>query len=360
MASIMTHSLGGQVASQAIVTRPHIDNSFGYPCLFNLVVYCQDVDRMAYFQQLIQTTIAYFPCCIALIYRCERQNTPIASTTFLSSTPEDSSPKCEQLLIQASGKDLYQVPFLVLPFIQSDLPLFLIWDCDPTADQAILPALQAHANRLIFDSETIDHLQRFSHHLLAYMQTHTHDIVDLNWTRIGGWREIIGKIFDTQERVEQLRSAREICITYNALENRFFHHSQTQAIYLQAWLAAQLDWPHRFLGTSHGKSEVGYGHDLIVTLQPAKIEERSPGSIFSLEVIQANGQTVAARRNPGSQQVTVEASSDKSCTLPFTLNLRGTQLSYAVLKEILYLYGSEHYRRMLHILKSQDWNREHE
>lgn len=332
------------------------------PCLFNLIAYCQNEERLEYVERLIQNTIAYFPCRIALIQRHLKATEPPITTqrSFIQSSRLNSSFACEQLFIEVDAHTAHQVPFFLFPFIQSDLPLFLIWDCDPTKERDILPSLQHHASRLIFDSETIDHLQHFSDRFLPYSQLHDYEIVDLNWTRIGGWREVIGKIFDTEERLQELAAAQSIRLTYNALESRFFHHSQTQAIYLQSWLASQLGWNYRSLKSDKGRSEIFYhaeGKEIQVFLEPANIGERAPGSIASLELLSTSGKRVLVTRKPGTQQVNVETSSDKACTLPYYLNLRGTQPTYTFLKEILYLKGSEHYKRMLKMLKHQDWNR---
>lgn len=330
--------------------------------LFNLVVFCKNPDRVDYFRQFILAIIKHFPCRVAFIQQTEDGNEEISAEAGSIVPVQSENPiSCDQLLIQAKPGQLFRVPFLVLPFILADLPLLLVWDCDPTSEQEILPKLQPYANRLIFDSETIDHLQHFSHRFLAYVTSGWLDMVDLNWSRIGGWREVMTKIFDTEDRILHLRQAHELRITYNATENRFFHHSQTQAIYLQAWLAAQLGWHFCSLGGSQGTSEVRYKTHIgttTVILQPSRLENGTPGAIFSIELLSPGGIQVLATRKPGTQQVTVHASSDVSCTLPYTLNLRGSQFNYAFLKETLYLYGSQHYRHMVHMLKQQEWTRE--
>lgn len=355
MATSMTDSPKGDKPAAADLARAKA-------CLFNLVVYCQDPDRVDYFHALIQNTVDHFPCRIVLIRHVDGQASEEISSqiTLIQPSKRGNTNVCEQLTITATTQGLYRVPFLVLPYLLSDLPLFLIWDCDPANEVNILPTLQANASRLIFDSETIDNLQRFSQRILTYADVHHRDIVDLNWVRLAGWREIFAKIFDTEERVQQLREAKELRIVYNALENRFFHHSQTQAIYLQAWLAAQLGWQFQSLGASKAQSEVRYRTakgNVLVTLEPKKIDDRAPGSIFSIALYDAHGASYVATRKPQTQQVVVEAATDETCTLPYMLNLRGTQLTYAFLKETLYQYTSHHYRDMLHVLQHQDWNR---
>lgn len=357
MASAITQP--ATLATTGILPREEISRTKA--CLFNLVVFCQDADRMDYFRDLIQATVDSFPCRITLIRHLEGQpgESIETQTALVQPTKRGNANLCDQLLIQATTQSLYRVPFLVLPYLLADLPLFLIWDCDPAGETQILPTLRAHASRLIFDSETIDNLQRFSQRILTYADA-DRDLVDLNWTRLGGWREIFSKIFDTEERINQLRNASSLRIAYNALENRFFHHSQTQAIYLQAWLAAQLGWRFHSLGAGKHQSSVRYQTsqgDILVTLEPKKIEDRAPGSVFSISVSNNNGVSYVASRKPNTQQVRVEAATDEACTLPYLLNLRGTQLTYPFLKEALYLYGSQHYRHMLQMLQQQDWNR---
>lgn len=358
MASFMNSLLGGKVKDSK---GQQPDDTRVSACLFNLVVYCQDPDRLEYLQKLVMAIIEHFPCRITLIFGSQGQGADsiVSKTTVIKADKGVGTP-CDQLLIESTPAYLYRVPFLIWPFLLPDLPLFLIWDCDPTAETEILPQLQRYASRLIFDSETVDNLQHFSQRLLAYADANKRDLVDLNWTRIGGWRDVLSRIFDTESRIHDLRSASSLTICYNALENRYFHHNQTQAIYLQAWLAAQLGWKHAALSMEKGRSEVTYRHGkgvVKITLQPQTFEERAPGSIFSIEVEGAGHHHLLVKRQPNSNLAVIESSSDETCELPFTLNLRGTQLTYSFLKEALYLYGSEHYRYMLHLLKQQDWNR---
>lgn len=350
MAALMTQD--------ALKTKKTTESVQTQACLFNLVIYCPEPSRIGYFQQLIQAIAEHFPCRITLIQGSADSHDIETSRSLISSSSNTIS---DQLLIKASREKLDRAPFFVLPYLLPDLPLFLVWDCDPTGEQKILPALRSYASRLIFDSETIDNLQLFGQRLLTYTEADVRDIVDLNWTRIGGWREILSKIFDTRERIQQLNSAIEISITYNALENMFFHHSQTQAIYLQAWLASCLGWNYQDLRRESEKSQITYrhgSHEIRVNLQPKTVDERGPGTVFSFEVKSQKEVRVFVMRKPKTQQVELETSSAESCELPCTLNLRGAQLTYPFLKEVLYLYGSPHYRKMLHILRQQDWNRE--
>ena len=90
-----------------------------------------------------------------------------------------------------------QIPFPVLPYLLPDLPVVLIWGQDPTAEQEILPHLLSVSNRLVYDSECAENLQRFSNRILAQSDASRTDLIDLNWVRMKGWRDAFDEVFDT-------------------------------------------------------------------------------------------------------------------------------------------------------------------
>src|SRR5690606_30682390 len=132
-----------------------------------------------------------------------------------------------------------KVPFVLLPHILPDLPIYVIWSEDPSESSTLFSQLQLLATRFIFDSESIKDLSTFAHTLLNFEKTFHCDIADLNWARIENWRLLIGSTFHSEERLNTLKQATEIQIVYNTRETATYH-TQFQPLYLQGWLATQL------------------------------------------------------------------------------------------------------------------------
>jgi len=102
---------------------------------------------------------------------------------------------------------------MVLPHLIADLPVFLLWGQDPTADLTVLPKLEGLADRLIFDSEAVDDLPRFASRLLAKASD---GFVDMNWARLSPWRQTLAHPFNNALDIAQLREAETVEIVFTA------------------------------------------------------------------------------------------------------------------------------------------------
>ena len=350
------------------------------PCLFNGVVYCQQKERVGYCLDLMHTMAGYFPCRLFVIHCLEEgvvdhytQSREIPEGVSVAS--DWGSHFYDLLLVEVSRDQLHRVPFALFPFLVPELPIMLFWDCDPTEENAVLAAVSPYARRLIFDSETIGSLAPFAQRMLGVTEGSKEGKkstgrkplaqIDLNWVRLMGWRELLSKVFDTQERLEQLRAASHVHILYNAKENRFFHHSQTQALYLQAWLAAQMQWEYEASEGENGRIKRTYRSEahvansvtspvLSVTAEPLYTEQRAPGSLLCVEVISRLGTEVMMDSRDLSGSVRVKSVCDASCTLPYLLPLRGSKMNYRYFQQLLYQEINGHYDGMLKMLVKQE------
>jgi glucose-6-phosphate dehydrogenase assembly protein OpcA len=265
---------------------------------------------------------------------------------------------CDQILIEATGKELYKVPFLILPAFVPSLPIYLLWGEDPTTENTILPHLQKFATRLIFDSECTENLQHFSKIMQQRLQSTSTQVVDMNWARIGGWREILAQTFDSPERFALLATAKSIKITYNDIHSSFFTHTDTQAIYLQAWLASRLEW--KFISRkSQGKTQIlryKYNKEFVnIELIADANPNLAPEDIITIEVSNT-GDFVCYLKRESLNQVTVQACNHYQCKLPFSLRLPTIRSGRSFMQEIFYQKISGHYLGMLHLISQAKWS----
>ena len=328
-------------------------------CLFNLIIYAHHPDQVASLRVLMEAITEHFPCRVIFIQSEERSIPTLKVEGAVYSTAVGSLPDYEEVRISVSRSNLTRVPYIVLPYLLSDLPVFLLWGQDPSMEKEVLPSLLSMADRLIVDSESTGDLHRFSQQVLSLREWTQLDVVDLNWARISGWREVIRKVFDSPDRLHNFAKATEVVICYNQTGGLLKAGTQTQSLYLQAWLADRFGWTWQ-KASIEGESKIAtYRHangETKVVLMPGNEPDRPPGMLLSVEVSEPEQSRFSMKRLPNSRQVMVHISSADSCELPFNLLLPGVRRSYPFLKELFYAPGSPQYFTMLHLLAQQDWN----
>lgn len=324
-------------------------------CLFNLIVYTFKSDKSEYFKEIVNLIIRQFPCRVIFIEAVQNSSSTEKSLKNQEITTREIS--WDRLFIQVSEENLARVPFLILPLLIPDLPIYLLWGHDPCTENTILPHLEKLATRLIFDSEATSDLQQFCLKLLEHLNNSPVQIMDMNWARISGWREILLQIYDSPERLEQLAAAKKIRIHYNSSSNSNGLQPETQAIYLQAWLASCLGWSWdgpkvqpkknslRYSSTK-GKHEI---HFLNISDPSFAAEE-----ILEIEVEGCNDYACSLRRTDG-HHVEVKASNQFQCELPCTLLMPRLDSGKNLVQEIFYQKTSNQYLAMLKLISSIKW-----
>ena len=132
--------------------------------LFNLIVFNRLSARTDYIRSIVQKVVEKFPCRTLFV-----SQDPDAKQTYLKTAvsvvipkAEESTVACDQIDIGVAGSELERVPFLLLPHILPDLPIYLLWAEDPSQPHPLFSPLIRLATRIIFDSESADNLLSFS------------------------------------------------------------------------------------------------------------------------------------------------------------------------------------------------------
>lgn len=331
-------------------------------CLFNLVVFSGQKSRSEYYHNLVRSVVEHFPSRV-LFVDIETDGEVSQVTTECASSAQRKGPSLtgnEEYVFHFPDNQREKVPFVLLPYLLPDLPVILFWGQDPTTEHEALPQLLKFSHRLIFDSESTENLQRFSQCILEQSDTSHTDLVDLNWARIKGWRDAFDEVFDSAARLEQLTLATKVVITYNSSENEFFHHTATQALYLQAWLAAQLGWKVRHLDPGDPVTRIVYFNgvnDTMIEISHQEAADRQPGEILSVDINGSSDNCFSLKLKSGTQQALVHIASNETCELPFSVMISGPRLRYQFLKDLFYGGSSQHYLNTLRTLSQQDWKR---
>lgn len=333
-------------------------------CLFNLIVYNHLSPRTDYIRNIVQKVIEKFPCRILFVSfdPDATQNYLKTAVSVVAPSSAETTIACDNIDIGVAGTDLERVPFLLLPHIIPDLPIYLLWAEDPSKEHLLFHPLLKLATRVIFDSESADNLLNFSQTLLELKANNKIDIADLNWARTEGWRDLLASTFDSNERIGQLKTLKTLAISYNSKETEFFCHLKIQSMYLLAWLSSQLGW--KFVNSDTGSDgQLNFTFDLEggrsqFIIKSEEWEKLGPGTITSVNLESNDSHVYQCARIPQQyHHVAIQISTPEKCDLPYQFVLGQTATGQSLVKEICTKGTSEHYLTMLKELHLIDRDR---
>jgi glucose-6-phosphate dehydrogenase assembly protein OpcA len=323
--------------------------------LFNLVIYAIDQPRADHLHDIVNTIVEKYPCRIIFIKGDPDHNKDYIRTNVATAVigKGELAVACDQINIEVSLKQLHRVPFIITPHLIPDLPIYLLWGQDPTTEYEILPTLRHFASRLIFDSDCTLNLQSFSKKMLHEIDTGKLEVRDMNWALTGSWREIIAHIFNTEEKIQQLRSCKNVKIQFNGTKTRTISHPETQAIYLQGWIAAQLGWQYHSIQFKGDLRQIVYKKDsdlITVDLISITNPDQLTDTIFSVEVASTEGNSYVISRKNNLPKATIHITTQDRCEIPYSLSLPDMRKGAFFVQELFYRRTSDHYRNMLTLI----------
>lgn len=318
--------------------------------LFNLIVFNRLSKRTDYIRSIVQKVVEKFPCRTIFISQDPdaKQSYLKTAVSVLMPKAEESSIACDLIDIGVAGKDVDKVPFLLLPHLLPDLPIYVLWAEDPSLPHPLFQPLTRLATRVIFDSESADNLFHFATTLLSLKEQTKIDIADLNWARTQGWRDLIKATFDAPHRLQDLRDITSIRFTFNARESEFFCHLKIQSMYLLAWLTSRLGWK-----MEKGEKNLQFrflkeGKKIQASIESTPWEKLGSGTVIAVEMTSSQNHHFLAERIPERYHyVKIHLSSPDSCELPYEFVLGQTATGQSLVQEICMKGTSPHYLDML-------------
>lgn len=326
-------------------------------CLFNLLFFTYDNPRKAYFQKVVHSVVEKFPSRVLFITidQTSQKEELVTQVSMLFSGKAEYDVACDYIEVQASHASQMRIPFLVLPHILPDLPVYLVWGEDLGQNEPLLQSLEPLANRIIFDSEATCNLSLFAKYCLKQQSIH-YDIADLNWARIENWRDILSAVFSSEEKLERIQQAQTLHIFYNAQQSTFFCHAKIQSLYLQAWLACQLKWEFRSLEEQQEKmicTYQGKSGPIQVFITPVIHTHLPTGLIVSIEILLKDGSSFVFSRDTEQQNhITVQETTLKQCALPARYISPKGGAGHSLVQEICRRGNSAHYLQVLNLLQN--------
>lgn len=208
--------------------------------LANLISYCGSDKEAADAANAVVQLSAIRPVRSIIVNAAPSSAAPDACAAIKCDIAGGTSVCYEEITLCTPGEVSRTLPSLLESVTVSDLPVYLWFAGDPPLDEPGIERLLVVADRAVTDSHTFrDPLGRFSRlAALASQLTRKCVFTDMTWTRLGTWREAVGKIFDPVPSREFLPKIREVAITSASGEGT----PSDRTIVMTGWLAARLGW----------------------------------------------------------------------------------------------------------------------
>lgn len=328
--------------------------------LFTLIIYVHEEQRRKYLREIVQNVIEKYPCRIIFI---TADRDPESSHFHVEVSAAENNKGgvlicCDQINIEVGHKYIKRVPFLILPHIITDLPVYLLWGQDAVCENEVLPTLEKLADRLIFDAECTSNLKNFSQKILEKSKSLDLELLDINWGLTSSWREILSQVFYLPEHLQQLVKSKSINIIYNCLRSDWIQQPEVQSIYIEAWMATRLGWQLDSMIRQNGErlfTYTGKESDIQIKLVPKLYEDLPPGGIVSFSLHSVEGYHFLLERHPTQPKVTINCSSEVMCELPYSLPQKDTRRGFTFMTEVFYSIPSHHYIEVLEHINKIDW-----
>jgi hypothetical protein len=295
-------------------------------CLFNLIVITKDFTLA---KQQVNALTKKYPCKVIFI-----TIDPTSKESFLKRGSEP-------FLIEASSDQIHKIPFLVVPELSSDFPSFLFAE-NSIFESPLITALEQYVERIFFKAHP-SHIGSFASSLLTL--PYASKCVDLNWVKTKPWRQAFYSVFSNKEKVSHLKSSTTIHISFcNGSSGANF-----QSMLLQAWIASCMSW--KLL--SGANFTFTYSHNertYVVILKPVENSILEEGSIVSVEFFGDTDIHYLLSYGRDDRHITVSASTEAFCEVPYTLFVDSYQKGKALANEILQQQSAEHYFPTLKLL----------
>lgn len=318
-------------------------------CLFNLIVFTQKNSRNDYFHQIVQKIVEKFPCRIIAVTADEKGKESIeAKVSVVSGGHEKSDFACDLIEFSLPPSMLNRVPFLILPHILPDLPVYLLWGENIAEFPELLESLSKLSHRIIFDSETASNLPSFARSALKLQESGSLSLADLNWARLEPWRSLLLLSFSGPEKLEELRKTKEIEIVYNSRASDFFCQAKIPPTYLQGWIACQLGWKLKETRTEGENVLFLYETGQLIWLKQENNSELEPGAILSIQIASEKEHTISFSRTLKlPDQIQIKCETPNHCELPTYYLFSKRELGQSLVREIYHPGTSSHFITLL-------------
>lgn len=310
-----------------------------HACLFTLVVWAGR--RGDYFREVANHLLMLFPCRLLFLEEdIQDPHTLDVQVSAAHMTPSQNAAVCEEVRIRIGSAMFPRIPSLTIPNFVPDLPVYLVWGDDLSTHQDVFKSLSGYVSKLIFDSDEATSMQRFAQELLQLHMMGNAQVADLNWVRTDPWRELLAKITQDPRNLSILTNASTVRIHYNSCTGPFCHKTYAQALYLQGWLASELQWAcgsYDAIEEHHRISCRSLLGECVFLLLPEERKGLPEGQVsgIHIESLAEGSHIQMSRREEAGFYVDVTIEYPECCQLPFHVGRSAFARGHSLAKELL-------------------------
>ncbi len=160
-----------------------------------------------------------------------------AEVNVLCPAPEIATFCCEYIILHAREDVWAHAHSTMLAFLLPELPVGLWWERPLVKDDHLFRRLQSLADMLVVDSAATKEPEDLALTLVDLNETFPWGCLDLVWTRLLPWRELLAQMFDPLDRRAYLHAIERVSIRATPDPA-----GTAAALYLVGWLASRLGW----------------------------------------------------------------------------------------------------------------------
>jgi glucose-6-phosphate dehydrogenase assembly protein OpcA len=262
--------------------------------VLNLIVYTEDATQESAVSATISELTVHYPC-RAIVVTAVAGEDAVKMEAWISAHCHRLSPAskvmcCEQISLRGSGGAAKELAATTIPFLISDLPVFVWWIGSRFFDSEFISAISGVSDRLILDSKNFASPESDFAQLEEYIEAHQGRLAvsDVAWHRLMQWRELSSQFFDPPVLRDHLEHIENVTVEYN---KRAVDGSGVppQAYLLLGWLGSRLHW--EVLGAEIGKEGRFFhlcpkagGHGITAVIRPADARLELSGHLVSFEM----------------------------------------------------------------------------
>lgn len=256
--------------------------------LANLITYCRSRSESEEASKVVTRLNSLRPVRSIIVVADDSAEVADAEASLRCGLSSSNRVCFEEIVIHAPGDLAHTIPSMVESLTVTDLPVYLWFPGDPPLQEPGIDRLVGLADRVVTDSHAFANPLHQFRALDGLVRRHAGSCVftENTWTRMGSWREAVGKLFDPVPSREFLPRITQVLITSAHAAGE----PSDRSLVMTGWLAARLGWkPKSTSGTggatfegSDGPVEITWaegppaakGHLLGLTMQAGDVEFR--------------------------------------------------------------------------------------
>jgi glucose-6-phosphate dehydrogenase assembly protein OpcA len=212
-----------------------------------LITYVESPQAAQEVCNLVRTVSEQNPC-RAVILTARPEGAPAGLRAWISThcslPPAGAKRLCAECIsVEARGTAVMDLGNVVLPLTLSGLPVYFWWRTARFDPPDYFDKAFRVANHVLVDSARFQNPETDLIELARHVEEQSAHLafLDLNWSRLTPWRELIAQCFDRQEVRSYVQRLKRVRIEYESESPRIAAQG-VQALLVAGWLAGRLKW----------------------------------------------------------------------------------------------------------------------